>query len=238
MAALGVIERFAIGTFAPASPIVLRDRNDLRIRRFSPAGGNLLNLISADVGRPIGHINPGIVGQNLEQQVRNVIDNLASKDAEVQDRTGRWHLLRIRSYRTSDNKSDGAVVVLIDIDELKRSLELSRDLRAIIETVRESLVMLDDKDRVKIANRYFYDTFRITAAQTEGRVIYEVAEGRLDLPIVRALLEGVRSHNTRWQNIKIEFEQPNKMKRTLVLNAGQLPDSQMILLVARNATEQ
>jgi two-component system CheB/CheR fusion protein len=199
----------------------------------------LLNLIPADVGRPIGDINPGIVGQNLEQQVRNVIDNLASKDAEVQDRTGRWHLLRIRSYRTSDNKSDGAVAVLIDIDELKRSLALSRDLRAIIETVRESLVMLDDKDRVKIANRYFYDTFRTTAAQTEGRVIYEVAEGRrLDLPIVRVLLEGVRSHNTCWQNVKIELEQPNKMKRTLVLNTGQLPDSQMILLVARDATEQ
>ena len=135
--------------------------------------------------------------------------------SEVQDRTGRWHLLRIRPYRTRDNKIEGAVVVLIDIDDLKRSRDLSRDLRAIIETVRQSLVLLDQDARVKTANQYFYNTFRTTAAQTEGRVIFEVAEGQLDLPDVHNLLSGARSHDTRWQNVKIELEQPDKTKREM-----------------------
>ena len=218
-------------------PIVMIG-NDLRIRRFTPAAEKVLNLIPADVGRPIGHINPGIVGGNLEQQVGNVIENLTVEEAEVQDHAGRWNLLRIRPYRTSDNKIDGAVLVLVDVDDLKRSRDLSRDLRAVIATVRESLVMLDTKDRVTTANQYFYDIFRTTAAQTEGRGIYEVAEGRLDLPGVHALLGGVRSHDTRWQNVKIEFAQPNKTIRTMVLNAGRLPDSQMVLLSLRNVSEQ
>ena len=41
-------------------------------------------------------------------------------EREVQDRDGRWHLLRIRPYRTLDNRIEGAVVVLVDIDNLKR----------------------------------------------------------------------------------------------------------------------
>lgn len=220
-----------------AMPIVMIG-NDRRIRRFTPAAEKVLNLIPADVGRPIDHINPGIVGGSLEQRVGNVIESLASEEAEVQDRAGRWHLLRIRPYRTSDNRIDGAVLVLVDIDDLKRSLDLSRDLRAIIETVRESLVVLDANERVKTANQYFYNTFRTTAAQAEGQGIYEVAEGRFNLPGVHALLEGVRVHNTRWQNVKIEFEQPDKKIRTMVLNAGRLPDSQTVLLDARDVSER
>ncbi|MBI2821207.1 MAG: PAS domain-containing protein [Acidobacteria bacterium] len=223
--------------FSSVDMPILMVGNDLCIRRFTPAAEIVLNLIPADVGRPIGHLNPGIVGVDLEQKVGKIIQNLNAEEAEVQDRMGRWHLLRIRPYRTGDNKIDGAVLVLIDIDELKQSQELSRDLRAIIETVRDSLVVLDQDERVKIANQYFYNTFRTTAAQTEGRILYQVAEGRLNLSGVRNLLAGVRDYNTRWQNVKIELEQPDNKIRTLILNAGRLPDSQLILLVARDTGE-
>ena len=39
-------------------------------------------------------------------------------EREVQDGEGRWYSLRIRPYRTTENKIDGAVLTLVDINDL------------------------------------------------------------------------------------------------------------------------
>ncbi len=76
--------------------------------------------------------------------------------------------MRIRPYRTTDDKIDGAVLQMLDIDDLKRSLDDAKAARAyaeaIVDTVREPLVVLDSELRVQRANRSFYQTFRPDAA--------------------------------------------------------------------------
>ncbi|PYJ45709.1 MAG: hypothetical protein DME85_12890, partial [Verrucomicrobia bacterium] len=42
---------------------------------------------------------------------------------KVTDKGGRKYSLRIRPYRTTDNKIDGAVLTLVDIDGTKKSDE-------------------------------------------------------------------------------------------------------------------
>jgi two-component system CheB/CheR fusion protein len=215
------------------TPIVMLG-NDLRIRRFTPAAERAMNLIATDVGRPISDINLGVIGKYLEQDVKHVVGTLESREHMVQDATGRWHMLRIRPYRTEDNRIEGAVVVLVDIDELKRSRDLGQ---TILDTMRECLVVVDANDRVKSANRYFYRAFNITAPQTEGREIYEAVDGLWNLPNVHALLEGARFRDTRLQNVKVEFERLGRPKRTMYLNAQRLPDSDMVLLIAREPSD-
>ncbi|MEO8033446.1 MAG: PAS domain-containing protein, partial [Acidobacteriota bacterium] len=100
-------------------PIIMLD-NGLRIRRFNPGAQRVLNLIPADVGRLLSDLKTPLVIENLEALIAEVIDQLAVRELEVQDRTGRWFSLRIRPYRTMESKIEGAVIVLIDIDELKR----------------------------------------------------------------------------------------------------------------------
>src|SRR5262249_61507419 len=82
-------------------------------------------------------------------------------------------MLRARPYRTADNRIDGAVLAFFDIDPLKRSLEQvnrSRDYaEALVETVRESLIVLDGQLRVRAANNSFYRTFQTTPITTEGK---------------------------------------------------------------------
>jgi two-component system CheB/CheR fusion protein len=56
--------------------------------------------------------------------IRDVIESLANREREVRDRKGHTYSLRVRPYRTTDNKIDGAVVTLMDIDELKRQFGL------------------------------------------------------------------------------------------------------------------
>jgi two-component system CheB/CheR fusion protein len=103
-------------------PIVMVSR-DLRIRRLTPLAEKVFNLIPTDVGRPISDIKPNLSLESLGQLISNVIDTLTPYENEVQDGKGRWYLLRIRPYVTLDNKIDGASIVLLDIDSIKRGLK-------------------------------------------------------------------------------------------------------------------
>ena len=93
----------------------------LRILRFTPDITQIINLIQTDVGRPIGHIVPHMVGcDHLVADVQTVLDSLAPLEKDVQTAEGLWYTMRIHPYRTIDNVIEGAVISFIDITERKR----------------------------------------------------------------------------------------------------------------------
>src|SRR5437762_3268181 len=97
--------------------------SDLRIRRFTAAAEKLFNLIPSDVGRPITDIALRVDVPNFSKLVMEVIDSLVTKELEVRDKENHWWSVRIRPYKTTSSKIDGAVVALVDIDVLKTSAE-------------------------------------------------------------------------------------------------------------------
>lgn len=218
---------------------------DLRIRRFTPVAEKLFNLISTDVGRRFGDINHKLNISDLEEQIFEVIRTLNYKTQEVQDDQGHWYDLRIRPYRTIDNKIDGAVVILVDIDALKHSalqLKTSRDyVQAIVDTMRESLVVLDRDLQVISANQFFYDTFEVEKEQTEQRRIYEIGNGQWNIPQLRSLLEDILPHQTQFQGMEVEHNFENIGQKIMRVNARKMTiedDRQMILLVIEDITQQ
>jgi len=131
---------------------------DLRIRRFTAPAEKLLNLIQADVGRPLRDLKLGLEVPGLEAMIVDVIETVATRELEVQDRNGRWHLLRVRPYRTSDNKIEGAVLVLVDIDGLKRAEQSLRESEQRFEVLANSapgLIWVNDLDGSTFVNRAF-----------------------------------------------------------------------------------
>lgn len=100
-------------------PIVMVSR-DLRVRRFTPLAEQTFNLIPTDVGRPISDIKPNLAVADFGRLIAQVIDSLTPYESEVQDQHGRWYALRVRPYVTIDGKIDGASIVLVDIDAIKR----------------------------------------------------------------------------------------------------------------------
>lgn len=92
----------------------------LEIRRFTPKAEQLFNLMPGDVGRPISQIKPNFEIENLEGLIRETIDHVAPRQREVKDSAGRWQSVRVRPYKGVDNRLDGAVVAVIDIDALKQ----------------------------------------------------------------------------------------------------------------------
>src|SRR5258708_34050622 len=73
----------------------------------------------------------------------------------------------------------------------RRSLE-----EAIVDTVREPLIVLDDALRIVVGSRSFYRAFNVTPQETEGRLLYELGNGQWDIPALRKLLEEIIPHNT------------------------------------------
>jgi len=134
---------------------------DLRIRRFTPMAEKVLNLISADTDRQIGHINPNIVGANLEELITECIDAIAPIEREVQDRQGHWYALRIRPYRSVENRIDGAVLALFDIDAPKRFEESMRSAAAFVEGVLQAsgdpMAIVDADLKIRMASPAFVD---------------------------------------------------------------------------------
>jgi two-component system CheB/CheR fusion protein len=100
-------------------PILMLD-SSLRIRRFNLSAQRALNLIPTDTGRSIRDLSLTLDVKGLDAMIADVIDTLEVRELRVQDREGHAYLLRIRPYKTADNKIDGAVLVMIDIDQLKK----------------------------------------------------------------------------------------------------------------------
>jgi two-component system, chemotaxis family, CheB/CheR fusion protein len=226
-------------------PVVMLG-GDLHIRRFTPAAGIALNLTSTDIERSISDVKLGIDIPDLESLISEVMKTAGIKEREVLNRQGRWYSLRIRPYTTAENRIDGAVLVLVDIDALIRSLEEvkeSRDYaRAIVETVREPLVVLDKEQRVKTANRSFYRTFQAKPEETENRQIYELGNHQWEIPGLRILLEEILPQKTSFQDFEVEHDFQGIGHRTMLLNARQIKQrgdgSQMILLAIEDITER
>ena len=100
-------------------PIIMLD-NDLRLRRFTPMAEKMMNLIPPDIGRPITDIKPNLRLPDLKQAISRVVETLEIHEKEVEDNNGRWYSMKIRPYRTLDNKIEGAVIVFLDLDSRLR----------------------------------------------------------------------------------------------------------------------
>jgi len=135
-------------------PIVILG-SDLRIRRFTSEAEPLLNLIPTDVGRPFSDIKPKFNLPGMEDLIAEAMGSVAAKEAEVQDTQGRWYSMRIRPYRTSKNKLDGAVITWVDISRLKSALDQTEErFRLLLDTVQDyAILTLDPEGRVTHWNK-------------------------------------------------------------------------------------
>ena len=92
----------------------------------------------------------------------------------------------------------------------------------IVDTVREPLLILDATLRVRSANRAFYQTFHVSPAETEGRLIYELGNGQWDIPDLRTLLEDIVPKSSVFDDFELEHTFPDIGRRVMLLNARKL----------------
>jgi two-component system CheB/CheR fusion protein len=220
---------------------------DLTIRQFTSQAEKPFNLLAADMGRPLGSLRHNLELPDLSSLVEGVIASVRESELEVRDKEGCWHSLRIRPYLTLENKVDGAVLLLVDIDALKRTqqdISEARELaEAVIATVPDPLVILNGNLSVRSANAAFYRAFELSPAKTEGHSIFEIDHGAWENATLRRLLEDVIPGNSVFNDFELTSEFERVGRRTLLLSGQVLRHRtdgkpKLALLSMRDVTER
>ena len=222
------------------TPILLLD-GDLRIRRFTAQAERLFNLTSTDIGRPLAGIQHNLAFDDLESFTATVVTTVAPRECEVQDKEGKWFALRVRPYLSLDNKIDGAVLVLTDIDSFKqneRKIRQARDYASAIVEAVPPLLILDPHLRVQTANGLFYETFRAKELETVGQLVYELGNGQWNIPALRRLLEEMLPKERTIHQYEVSHNFEGIGQRSMLVDARRIDHMQIIILSFSDITER
>ena len=97
---------------------------DLKIRRFTMPVKDLFNINDGDIGRPISDLNTKLDNLNLESDARDILKSLEIKEVQVQNAKGKYYLMRMVPYRSSEEKIEGVVISFINIQKLKETEQI------------------------------------------------------------------------------------------------------------------
>src|SRR5258708_7618081 len=120
--------------------------------------------------------------------------------------------------------------------------EVQSFAEAIVETVREPLLVLDKDLHVKMVNQSFLRTFRASKAETERHLLYELGNHQWDIPDLRRLLEDIIPQHTEVRDFEVTHDFPAIGRRTMLLNARKLSqpgvNSELFLLAMEDRPDE
>src|SRR5215212_798249 len=153
-------------------------------------------------------------------------------------------LLNGRRLRAGSH-SELLVLAMEDVTERRRSEAEVKAIETyaqdIVDTVREPLLILDTTLRVQSGNRAFYQTFKVSAEETEDRLIYELGNGQWDIPDLRTLLEDIVPQSSVFNDFELEHTFPVIGRRVMLLNARKLRQgshAELLVLAMEDVTER
>jgi two-component system CheB/CheR fusion protein len=201
----------------------------LNVRFFTPAATPLFNLIATDVGRPLADLAVRFEGVDLQADARTVLSSLTPIRREVKNSSGTWYLCSISPYRTEQDRIEGAVINLANISSIKAGEEKLRVAHtyteAIIDTIREPLVVLDEDLQVVSASRSFYRFFGAQPADTLGRPLPDTNAHHLDVPQLREFLDRLKGGTPSPGNLEMTIDVPPRGPRVLVVTAEDIHET-------------
>jgi two-component system CheB/CheR fusion protein len=209
-----------------------------RVRRFTPAMRDLMDLIESDIGRPITDLAMKFTDAKLLHDAEQVLKRLVPLETEICSASGRWYLRRVLPYRTSENQIAGIVVTFVDIAARKQAeqeiLETRENLHAVLEQLPTAVVIAEAPGgRLILANRL--------AAALFGRPL--VPSQHSDLDQLHASLigfhpDGIEYRDDEWPmavslasgaavvGAEIHLENPRGTRRVLAVSSASVENAQ------------
>jgi two-component system CheB/CheR fusion protein len=164
---------------------------DLRMRRFTAAAKKVMNLTPSDIGRPVIDLRTSVDIPDLGSLIEEVIDQVQPRERAVRDAEGRYYVMRIHPYRTADRKIEGAVLVLVDIDDIKRAQNTLAQNAELLELTHEAIFVREWNGPIVYWNRGAAELYGYTAQEAVGQLSDELLQTGeyLDRPTLEAQLD-------------------------------------------------
>ncbi len=158
------------------------------------------------------------------------------------------HFIGIQN-NISERKKSQAELELNQYETEKRVEERTRMYResqeflsSIVETIRESLLVMDKNYNVLSANNHFLNTFKVTINETKGKLLYELGNGQWDIPELKRMMEEILPTNNPVLDYEVEHDFPYIGKKLMLLNAHRIElegaYKDWILLAIEDITER
>jgi PAS domain S-box-containing protein len=158
------------------------------------------------------------------------------------------HFIGIQNDITARKKVEQALEMNYEETERKvlhRTIMLKESeeyLSSIVETIRESLLVMDKNYYILSANNHFLNTFKVSINETKGKLLYELGNGQWNIPELKKMMLEILPTNNPVLDYEVEHEFPHIGKKLMLLNAhrvefeGQFKDR--ILLAIEDITER
>jgi two-component system CheB/CheR fusion protein len=219
---------------------------DLSVKWFSPAVSQLVDLVPADVGRPIAHFARKFIDDAFLQDADWVLKNLGHREAQVAGEADRWFIRRMLPYRTTDHRISGVVVTFIDVTDRKRAADAVDEARlyaeGIVSTVRQPLLVLNGNFIVQSANPAFYALFHAHPEDSLGESLFALSKGQWNLPELQAALRKFLPDDKVIKGIEIESTFETIGHRSMLVDVTRLTRGggrePLILLAIDDITER
>jgi two-component system CheB/CheR fusion protein len=211
---------------------------NLRIKRFTDRVTDLFAIKSADEGRPITDFAHQLEYDGLIKDARAVLSDLAPIRREVRSRADRWFDVRLRPYRTVDDKIDGVVVTFLDITERRQIEEALRQEKRLVDLSREPIFMWDFDGGIVGWNRGSEELYGYTPQEAIG----QRKDRLLSTTVPGSSLEEVRKSLIERGTWSGEIQQKTKSGRELTVESRidlvQLEGHRMVFESTRDITDR
>jgi two-component system CheB/CheR fusion protein len=150
--------------------------SSLRIKRFTERTTELFRINATDEGRPITDFAHQLEYDDLIKDARAVLADLTPVRRELRSRNGRWYDVRIRPYRTVEDKIDGIVLTFVDISEghqveqaLRESERRLGQEQHLVELSRDPIFVWDFDGGIVDWNRGSEELYGYTRQEALGK---------------------------------------------------------------------
>ena len=147
----------------------------------------------------------------------------------------------IQNINQTENKKTSWIKDLRDLS-IAELIEKYAYAEAIVETVREPLIILDGELHIKTTNKSFLDTFERTKEETYGKYLYELNSGEWNIPALRKLLEEILPLSTIFNSFEVTHDFERIGRKSMLLNARRIildeNNTELILLAIGDITQR
>jgi two-component system CheB/CheR fusion protein len=203
---------------------------ELNIRRYTEALHETIKLRSGDVGRPFTDLVSNLLYPEIEAHARKVLKTLITIESTVSTTDGKWFIVRIMPYRTTDDRIDGLVITLIDITIAKKlEIEVGKAneklavsetrYRNIFEMAKDGIILLEaETGKIVDVNPFLIELLGYSKEQFVEKSIWQIGFLKDIVANKDKFIELQQKEIVRYENLPLETSEGRKINVEFVSN--------------------